>query len=226
MTGAAVAPTVDGMAKKKPPEPAPVEGAGLPIDRINPDLLALARPISTLKLDPRNARRHPERNLDGIKVSLAENGQQKAIVVRPDGTVVAGNGTLVAARGLGWTKLAAVVFDGTADQARRFALQDNRTAELAEWDKVVLLDEVQLVGADDPELLGFTADELRAMAGLPPIESGSPPVPSLSPPVQFNRLDNNVQTEHQCPRCSYKWSGSSAAPAAAAGAPALPAAKS
>ena len=49
--------------------------------------------LAKLALDPRNARRHPERNLESIKASLARFGQQKPIVVDADGVTVAGNGT-------------------------------------------------------------------------------------------------------------------------------------
>jgi hypothetical protein len=59
-------------------------------------------PLSSLELDPRNARRHPERNLESIKRSLKRFGQQKPIVVDGDGVIVAGNGTVAAAKALGW----------------------------------------------------------------------------------------------------------------------------
>lgn len=55
-------------------------------------------PIATLHHDPANVRRHPEKNLDAIKASLARFGQQKPIVVSSDNVVVAGNGTLAAER--------------------------------------------------------------------------------------------------------------------------------
>src|SRR5438309_1239332 len=65
-------------------------------------------PISTLSEDPANARRHPQRNLEQIKASLRRFGQQKPIVVDATNTVRAGNGTLAAARALGWTTIQAV----------------------------------------------------------------------------------------------------------------------
>jgi hypothetical protein len=48
--------------------------------------------------------------------------------------VIAGSGTLAAATRLGWQALAVVWFEGDDEQARAFAIADNRTAELSQWD--------------------------------------------------------------------------------------------
>ena len=61
--------------------------------------------LSDLAIDPANVRKHDDRNLAAIKSSLSRFGQQKPIVIRPDGSVVAGNGTLAAAQSLGWETL-------------------------------------------------------------------------------------------------------------------------
>jgi DNA modification methylase len=117
------------------------------------------RTINTLRPDSRNARKHGKRNLATIRASLEQFGQQRAAVIRSDGTVLAGNGMLEAARSLGWSELAVtVVPDGWSDeQARAYALADNRTGELAEWDVAVLdehLVELEVAGLDI-ESLGF-----------------------------------------------------------------------
>lgn len=93
-----------------------------------------------LKLDPSNARKHGRKNLDAIKSSLATFGQRRPLVVMPDMVVIAGNGTLEAMRELGWTECAITITpaDWTPEQAKAYALADNRTAELAEWDNTQL----------------------------------------------------------------------------------------
>jgi hypothetical protein len=124
--------------------------------------------LETLRLDdlandPNNARRHDTKNLDAIKGSLSQFGQRKPIVIQGN-IVIAGNGTLEAARQLGWNEIQAVRVpdDWTADQAKAFALADNRTAELATWDHAALssqileLQEVSYPVAD----LGFDLPEL------------------------------------------------------------------
>jgi len=114
--------------------------------------------IDDLDLDPRNARKHDTKNLKAIADSLELFGQRKPIVVWGR-TVVAGNGTMVAARSLGWTEIsvARVPDDWNADQVKAYALADNRSAELAEWDEQVLAVQLlELTEAEfDVELLGF-----------------------------------------------------------------------
>jgi site-specific DNA-methyltransferase (adenine-specific) len=122
--------------------------------------------IDSLDLDSRNARKHDAKNLKAIADSLEQFGQRKPIVVWGR-TVVAGNGTMVAARSLGWTEIsiARVPDDWSSDQVKAYALADNRSAELAEWDEQVLASQLlELQEAEfDVELLGFElpADELQ-----------------------------------------------------------------
>ena len=112
--------------------------------------------IESLRLDPQNARKHSTRNIDAIKTSLEKFGQRKPIVVH-NGVVIAGNGTLEAARLLGWEKITISVCpaDWDADTAKAYALADNRTAELAEWDAVVLSNDLE-----DLSNLGWNLDLL------------------------------------------------------------------
>lgn len=91
--------------------------------------------LSDLSLDPSNVRKHSRRNLDAIKASLRKFGQQKPIVVDAKGIVLAGNGTLTAAQELGWTEIQIVRTELAGVEATAFAIADNRTAELAEWEE-------------------------------------------------------------------------------------------
>lgn len=104
--------------------------------------------ISSLRKDPDNARKHSQKNIDAIAGSLSLFGQRRPLVVWGD-VIIAGNGTVEAAESLGWedVHITRVPDDWSRDQARAYALADNRTAELAEWDKDVLA--TQLVELDD-----------------------------------------------------------------------------
>lgn len=129
--------------------------------------------ISALTPDPRNARKHDQRNLEVIAASLSQFGQRKPIVVTADKVVIAGNGTLEAAKSLGWTEIAVAEAPDDWDDAtiRAYALADNRSAELAEWDDSVLnsmLDELAIEGWNITEL-GFDLPEVEPepLAGDP-----------------------------------------------------------
>jgi DNA modification methylase len=128
-------------------------------------LRPLALPIDSLTLDPANVRRHPERNLEAIKGSLARFGQQKPIVVGADSVIVAGNGTVEAARALGWTHVAAVRTALAGADRTAFAIADNRTADLAEWDEAELAQLLESLPADLRLDAGFTDAELEELLG-------------------------------------------------------------
>lgn len=131
------------------------------MDKINADLDGLRRPLSYARLDAKNARKHNEKNLSAIKHSLDTFGQQKPIVIC-QGIVIAGNGTYAAATALGWSHLAMIEFEDP-HKARAFALADNRTAELAEWDLSVLADDLRDLKALDIDVnaLGWENHELE-----------------------------------------------------------------
>ena len=95
-------------------------------------------PIDSLIPDPANTRSHAKRNLAAVKASLQRFGQRKPIVVGEDGTVQAGNATLEAAKALGWEKIAVVRSPLKGVDAVAYGIADNRTAELASWDRDAL----------------------------------------------------------------------------------------
>jgi DNA modification methylase len=133
--------------------------------RINPAIRSLAIPISQLKEDPANARKHGDRNIASIIASLQEFGQQKPIVALKNGTIIAGNGTFRAAIRLDWEKIAVTFFDSTDEfRAKAYAIADNRTAELAEWDAPVLhqtLKELEISGFALGSTLHFKHEEIQ-----------------------------------------------------------------
>ena len=125
--------------------------------------------IASLVFDPANARKHEAKNLDAIKGSLARFGQQKPIVVGKKGVIIAGNGTLAAARSLGWEKIDVVYTELTGTDATAFAIADNRTSELAEWDAGILSETLKSLQEMDFDLgsIGFDADDLAALIATP-----------------------------------------------------------
>jgi site-specific DNA-methyltransferase (adenine-specific) len=161
------------MIKSKTSSPA--VDRGLEVERVE---------VSTLLNDPANVRKHNERNLDSIKASLARFGQQKPIVVGRDGVVIAGNGTLAAARSLGWSMIDIVRSHLTGAEATAYAIADNRTAELAEWDEESLAQQLAALQIEDEELLaatGFDEKELEAMSGPAEVEEDEVPEPPVDP---------------------------------------------
>jgi len=140
------------------------------LDHIAEQLRPLAVDVDELVEDPANARLHPTRNMQAITASLRRFGQRKPLVVRSEGRIVeAGNGTLAAARSLGWSHVAAVIVDDDATTATGFAIADNRAGELATWDDAALSALLQEWPEEELPIidLGFNDDELDALLVLP-----------------------------------------------------------
>lgn len=116
-------------------------------------LRPLAVPVADLVLDPRNARDHDERSVSAIAASLREFGIRKPVIVRRDTRVViAGNGSIQAAKLNGWTHYPVILVDDDDRTATKFAIADNRTAELSTWNQDQLAALLNEVEADDDEL--------------------------------------------------------------------------
>jgi DNA modification methylase len=119
--------------------------------------------IASLSFDPSNVRKHDKKNIESIKASLRKFGQQKPIVVDRNNIVIAGNGTMEAAKAIGMTEIYISRSDLQNAEALAYAISDNRTAELAEWDKEPLGAHLQGLQEDgwDLEELGFKLDDIK-----------------------------------------------------------------
>ena len=106
--------------------------------------LATEISVADLVADPKNRRRHGERNLGMIAEAIDKVGAARSIVIDEANQVLAGNGVLQGAQKAGLRKVQIVDADGdtiiavrrrglTAIQKRQLAMYDNRAGELAEW---------------------------------------------------------------------------------------------
>jgi len=148
----------DAMPKKKQPEP--------DLSYIEPDLRHLAVPIEQLKPNPRQVNTHNERSIAAIARSLKRHGQKKNAVANRKGEMVAGWGTvLAAAERNGWTHLAVVFSDEDDQGLDEYALEDNRTAQLSEFDEEALAKELERLSDIGSEIddLGWNDDEIKEL---------------------------------------------------------------
>lgn len=181
------------MAKQVKPaeEPAPSPGLSYIAEQLRP----LAVPIADLVPDPANARKHGDANMSAIKGSLRVYGQRKPVVVNKRNNVVeAGNGTLQAAIALKWTHVAAVFVDDDPSTAAGYAISDNRTAELAEWDEGALGQLLQELDTNDAELQSMMAGLAEDVGIIPPDEVDLPELlPTTRHTVVMVYFDDDIE---------------------------------
>lgn len=139
-----------------------------------PEMQLVRLRIDQLTLDPRNMRMHNADNINAIKASLKRWGQQRAILIDGNRVVKCGNGTVEAAKQLGWTAIDCTISDLHGEELAAYAIADNRCAELATWN-----DELgSVLAALHEKLPDLPTEELGLLdfsTELPP----PPPAPGL-----------------------------------------------
>ena len=158
-----------------------------------------------IKLDPRNARSHPDRNRSAVEKSLRELGAGRSIVVDRDGVIVGGNAVYEQAVKLGipvkeietnGDELIVVRrVDLATDDPRRkaLALADNQIGTLAEWDEVTLEElQTELLGEINFDVMGFDEEEIQKASDQYVLDDAA----------NEGKQDGE---SIQCPKCGFSW---------------------
>ena len=119
-----------------------------------------------IKLDPTNARRHSERQIEMIANSIRRFGFVTRLICRPDGQVIGGEATFIAGKRAGLTEFPVTIVEGLTDpQYKMLALALNKLPENSSWDAERLAETVrELSGVgEDVRLIGFSDKELQAL---------------------------------------------------------------
>lgn len=158
------------------------------------------QPLERLHDYEQNARVHPPSQIEQLCQSIAQFGFLNPVLVRADGTIVAGHGRVMAARKLGLDQVPCIRVEHLTDeQIRAFTLADNKLALNAAWDFEKLSAELNsLVESNfDIGLIGFDASELdnllaESFSVLPEVQfqqEAIAPVPVNRPapaPIQYS----------------------------------------
>jgi DNA modification methylase len=125
-------------------------------------------PVADLAPYVKNARTHPQEQVDQIAASMERFGFTMPMLVAESGMIIAGHGRLMAALQLGMAEVPVMVARGWSDEDRRlYTLADNRLAETSEWDPELLQiewDELRELGLGaDLDMIGFTDDDLQGL---------------------------------------------------------------
>src|SRR4051794_6314682 len=91
---------------------------------------------ANLKLDPRNPRRHSQKQIRELRQSISTFGFVVPVIIDDAHNVIAGHGRILAARALGLPAVPVVSVEHLSEEKRRaLMLADNRLAQKARWDK-------------------------------------------------------------------------------------------
>lgn len=165
-----------------------------------PDWPGLPTMWSLEKVKPyaHNARTHPPAQVTLLAQLLKKWGPDQAIVVDENAIILKGHGRRLAALEAGIAEFPVVQRLGLPeDEKRAMRIADNQVALLAGWDGELVRFEVESLkrGGYDVALLGFGEQQLVHFMTTP------------GPPGAFPKFGEDIATEHECPKCHYRWSG-------------------
>ena len=119
--------------------------------------------LSDLKINQENPRAIRPERLEDLKASLVADRDMlsaRPVIAAPDGTVIAGNMRVVAARELGWDTIPVVTVDLDNERARLWMLKDNQSyGDWVEDEVGALLQELARTDVD-LNLTGFAPEEI------------------------------------------------------------------
>ena len=103
--------------------------------------------------------------VDSVARSIRTFGFNAPILCDQNLTIIAGHTRWKAAKELGLEAVPVIVLKMTASQRRAFALADNKTAEIADWDFPKMREVLEELSAEDFDLsgIGFSDAELVAL---------------------------------------------------------------
>jgi DNA modification methylase len=146
------------------------------------------KPLSEIRVNPKNARTHSKIQIKDIRRSLLKYGFISPIIIDAKGEIVAGNGKYLAAASLDFSEVPTLQIDHlTPAQRRAYAIADNRLAEKAGWDKGILAEEFSFL-LDDNDIdvtdTGFSLPEIDVILGeaVGISEESAPPSPLADRP--------------------------------------------
>ena len=126
--------------------------------------------LEKLVLYEKNAKKHPQEQVDLLSRSITEYGFINPCLIDKDYKVIAGHGRIAAAKQLGMDKVPCLFVEGlTEAQYKAYVLADNRLTELGEWNMDLVMLELQdLQDMDfDISLTGFEMPETKVAIDEP-----------------------------------------------------------
>lgn len=116
-------------------------------------------PVADLVPYEKNAKHHPQQQVEELAERIAAFGFDQPIVIRGDGEIIKGHGRRLAVMHLGWENVPVVIRDDLTEEEVRLArLSDNAMAGLGEYD-------AELMAAEMAELADLNPEIDLALAG-------------------------------------------------------------
>jgi hypothetical protein len=142
----------------------------------------------------KNAKQHPQKQIDHIANSIKRFGWQQPIVIDKNKVVIIGHGRLMAAKQLNLEKVPVVVDEDLSDEdVKALRLADNKLNE-SEWISGLLDEELAELAIDgiDMSQFGFITDDIYGISSNP--YTGKVNIPQYEPSGEETSISDLVDT--------------------------------
>jgi DNA modification methylase len=112
------------------------------------------RPIASIEPYGKNAKKHPEKQVEQIANSIREFGFNQPIVVDANNVIIVGHGRYLAAHLLGMAMVPVLQMEIDEEKAKAYRLADNKLNE-SEWDMQLVIAELKELSLTSVDLTGF-----------------------------------------------------------------------
>lgn len=138
----------------------------------------------------KNAKKHPDSQLQKIAASLREFGWRQPIVTDKNDEIIVGHGRWFAYKKFpeGIKEPWVVRADDLNDeQVKAYRLADNKLNE-SEWDMGLAIEDLKELD-----------DKLFDLTGFDKLDIG------IDENIDQKEFDENIHTDKECPKCGYTW---------------------
>ena len=161
-----------------------MEVINIAIDKLNP-----------AEYNPRLNLQPEDKEYQDIKRSVVEFGLVEPLVVNKDMTVIGGHQRLKVLRELNFTTIPCTIVDLDKQKEKMLNIALNKIS--GDWDRPKLKDLLLELdsGEFDVTLTGWGEQEIEDLMTEFHVEKE----------IKEKEVDENIETENECPKCGYKW---------------------
>lgn len=152
--------------------------------------------IEEIKLYEKNAKNHPEWQIEQIKNSIKEFGYNDPIAIDENNVIVEGHGRYIALKELGYKEIEVLKLSHMSDEQKKaYIIAHNKTCMNTGFNLEMLEEELQSISELDLTLTGFTEFEIEDMLN---IKNNDINIDSVLSDIEIEKKEKEPK---RCPHC-------------------------
>lgn len=152
--------------------------------------------IEDIKLYEKNAKNHPEWQIEQIKNSIKEFGYNDPIAIDENNIIVEGHGRYIALKELGYEQIEVLKLSHMSnEQKKAYIIAHNKTCMNTGFNLETLEEELKSISELDLTLTGFTEFEIEDMLN---IKNSDIDIDSVLSDIEIEKKEKEPK---RCPHC-------------------------